>query len=140
MRENQDRHIESLQNQVSELSAKLGPSHTNCDYWKSENGRVQSQIIDLINDYLQKHTRVNENVEFRYISDISIKAKLYNKYSEFEKCVDDIDKFEFERKHCSPALLIINPIEKEFSIFSEKFIPFIEESIEQIFKGTKLEE
>lgn len=41
--------IESLQNKITELSAKLGPGHTNCDYWKAENGRVQSQIIELIN-------------------------------------------------------------------------------------------
>jgi hypothetical protein len=25
-------------------------NHTNCDYWKSENGRVQSQIIDVIDE------------------------------------------------------------------------------------------
>lgn len=36
-----------LQNQINMLQATL-KNHSNCDYWKSENGRVQSQIIDLI--------------------------------------------------------------------------------------------
>jgi hypothetical protein len=25
-------------------------NHTNCDYWKAENGRVQSQIIDVVDE------------------------------------------------------------------------------------------
>lgn len=37
--ERKDALIESLQNQ-----------HSNCDYWKNENGRVQSQIIDIIDE------------------------------------------------------------------------------------------
>lgn len=40
---------EFLQSQVELLKSQLS-THSNCDYWKSENGRVQSQIIDLIND------------------------------------------------------------------------------------------
>jgi hypothetical protein len=38
-----------LETKVAELESAL-KSHQNCDYWKSENGRVQSQIIELIND------------------------------------------------------------------------------------------
>jgi hypothetical protein len=38
-----------LQEQINILQKNLA-NHTNCDYWKRENGRVQSQIIDLIND------------------------------------------------------------------------------------------
>ena len=37
--QNKDAMITSLQNQ-----------HSGCDYWKSENGRVQSQIIDVIDE------------------------------------------------------------------------------------------
>lgn len=37
--QNKDAMITSLQNQ-----------HSNCDYWKREIGRVQSQIIELINE------------------------------------------------------------------------------------------
>lgn len=35
---------------------KFKANHQNCDYWKSENGRVQSQIIDLINDAYENET------------------------------------------------------------------------------------
>lgn len=38
-----------LQSQINELQATL-KNHSNCDYWKSENGRIQGQIIDLINN------------------------------------------------------------------------------------------
>lgn len=36
-----------LESQIEELKKQLS-NHQNCDYWKNENGRVQSQIIDLI--------------------------------------------------------------------------------------------
>ena len=39
---------EYLQNQIKILQNNLA-AHQNCDYWKAENGRVQSQLIDLIN-------------------------------------------------------------------------------------------
>ena len=38
-----------LQNQINMLQNNL-KNHQNCDYWKSENGRVQSQIIDVIDE------------------------------------------------------------------------------------------
>ena len=38
-----------LEEQVNELKAQLA-NHQNCDYWKAENGRVQSQIIDIIDE------------------------------------------------------------------------------------------
>lgn len=44
-----DTKISELQDIISRQNAAL-TTHQNCDYWKSENGRVQSQIIDLIND------------------------------------------------------------------------------------------
>jgi hypothetical protein len=43
--QNKDAMITSLQNQ-----------HANCDYWKNENGRVQSQIIDVINAFYDFET------------------------------------------------------------------------------------
>ena len=36
-----------LQTQINELKSQL-KNHSNCDYWKSENGRVQGQLIQLI--------------------------------------------------------------------------------------------
>ena len=38
-----------LQSQIDELKKQLA-SHQNCDYWKSENGRIGRQLIDLVND------------------------------------------------------------------------------------------
>lgn len=34
---------------IAELEAQLR-NHQNCDYWKSENGRIGSQLINLVND------------------------------------------------------------------------------------------
>lgn len=41
-----------LQDQVNMLQNNL-KNHQNCDYWKAENGRVQSQIIDVIDEIYQ---------------------------------------------------------------------------------------
>ena len=44
-----------IENALPEVTAKIAEleatlkNHQNCDYWKSENGRVQSQLIDLVN-------------------------------------------------------------------------------------------
>lgn len=40
---------EYLQNEIDTLKKQLA-SHQNCDYWKSENGRIGSQLINLVND------------------------------------------------------------------------------------------
>lgn len=40
---------EYLQSQIDELKSQLS-KHSNCDYWKAENGRIQSQIIDVIDE------------------------------------------------------------------------------------------
>lgn len=40
--------IAELEDIVSRQNSALS-THQNCDYWKSENGRVQSQLIELIN-------------------------------------------------------------------------------------------
>ena len=44
--------IDFLQNQINMLQNNL-KSHQNCDYWKNENGRVQSQIIDVIDSFYE---------------------------------------------------------------------------------------
>ena len=41
--------IKELKDIISRQNSALA-THQNCDYWKSENGRVQGQIIELIND------------------------------------------------------------------------------------------
>jgi len=47
--------IAELQDIISRQNSAL-TTHQNCDYWKSENGRVQGQIISLIN-----HSYENES-------------------------------------------------------------------------------
>lgn len=46
---------EYLQSQINELKSQLS-AHSNCDYWKKENGRVQGQIIDVINSFYEFET------------------------------------------------------------------------------------
>lgn len=46
---------EYLQSQIDELKAQLS-THSNCDYWKKENGRIQSQIIDVVNAFYDFET------------------------------------------------------------------------------------
>ena len=48
-----------LQSQIDELKAQLS-RHENCDYWKSENGRIQSQIIELIHSSYAEETEASE--------------------------------------------------------------------------------
>lgn len=50
-----------LQSQIDELKKQLN-NHQNCDYWKAENGRVQGQIIDVINSYFEDETDAIEIV------------------------------------------------------------------------------
>ena len=44
-----------IENALPEVTAKIAEleatlkNHQNCDYWKSENGRIQRQLIDLVN-------------------------------------------------------------------------------------------
>jgi hypothetical protein len=40
--------VQELQVQL-DLAKSALQMHQNCDYWKSENGRIQSQLIDLVN-------------------------------------------------------------------------------------------
>ena len=41
--------VAELKDIISRQNSAL-ETHQNCDYWKSENGRIQGQIIELIND------------------------------------------------------------------------------------------
>ena len=50
---------EYLQSQIDDLKSQLS-KHSNCDYWKSENGRVQGQIIQLINESYDNETDADE--------------------------------------------------------------------------------
>lgn len=51
-----------LQSQIDELKKQLS-SHQNCDYWKSENGRIQRQLIDVINSAYENDADASEILE-----------------------------------------------------------------------------
>ena len=51
-------------NEITELKNQLA-SHQNCDYWKSENGRVQGQLIELVDAFYE-----DEQNNYEIINDI----------------------------------------------------------------------
>ena len=58
-----DELINRLQDEVSALTEKIGPNHQNCDYWKSENGRIGRQLIDVINSAYENESEASEILE-----------------------------------------------------------------------------
>lgn len=53
---------EFLQTQIDALQTQL-KSHQNCDYWKAENGRIGSQLIDLVNNAYDEDADASEILE-----------------------------------------------------------------------------
>ena len=51
-----------LQSQIDELKSQLA-SHQNCDYWKSENGRIGRQLIDLVNSSYDEDADASDILE-----------------------------------------------------------------------------
>lgn len=73
---------EFMQARIAELESQL-KSHQNCDYWKSENGRVQSQIINLINagyddelDSSEILITLGEIIDYRPVKEIEFTATM----------------------------------------------------------------
>lgn len=58
-----DELINRLQDEVSSLTEKIGPNHQNCDYWKSENGRIGQQLINLVNNAYDNDSDASEILE-----------------------------------------------------------------------------
>ena len=58
-----DEYITRLQDEVSALTEKIGPNHQNCDYWKSENGRIGQQLINLVNNAYDNDSDASEILE-----------------------------------------------------------------------------
>lgn len=58
-----DEYITRLQDEVSSLAEKIGPNHQNCDYWKSENGRIGQQLINLVNNAYDNDSDASEILE-----------------------------------------------------------------------------
>jgi len=58
-----------IENALPEVTAKIAEleatlkNHQNCDYWKSENGRIGSQLINLINTAYENDAEASEILE-----------------------------------------------------------------------------
>lgn len=58
-----------IENALPEVTAKIAEleatlkNHQNCDYWKSENGRIGRQLIDLINSAYENDAEASEILE-----------------------------------------------------------------------------
>jgi len=58
-----------IENALPEVTAKIAEleatlkNHQNCDYWKSENGRIGSQLINLINNAYENDAEASEILE-----------------------------------------------------------------------------
>ena len=58
-----------IENALPEVTAKIAEleatlkNHQNCDYWKSENGRIQRQLIDVINSAYENDAEASEILE-----------------------------------------------------------------------------
>jgi hypothetical protein len=71
-----------MQERINELTAQLA-NHQNCDYWKAENGRVQGQVIDLINSLVEEDmdqdeivTTLSEIVDYQPKKEIEFTATI----------------------------------------------------------------
>lgn len=54
--------VQELQIQL-DLAKSALQMHQNCDYWKSENGRIGSQLIALINDAYENESDASDILE-----------------------------------------------------------------------------
>lgn len=78
-----DAIIVRLQDEISNLSQKLGADHQNCDYWKSENGRIGRQLIALVDNSYDKDlssdeilTQLCEIIDYEPIKTIEFSARV----------------------------------------------------------------
>ena len=63
-----------MEEQVNELKAQLA-NHQNCDYWKAENGRIGSQLIELVNDAYEDGYKDKEEILTEICSIIDYEPK-----------------------------------------------------------------
>lgn len=72
---------EFLQTQINELKKQLAV-HQNCDYWKAENGRVQGQLIQLIDQAFENGdegvsvTDLCEIIDYNPVKEIEFTATI----------------------------------------------------------------
>ena len=72
---------EFLQTQINELKMQLAV-HQNCDYWKAENGRVQGQLIQLIDQAFENGdegvsvTDLCEIIDYNPVKEIEFTATI----------------------------------------------------------------
>ena len=71
-----------MQEQINELTAKLA-NHQNCDYWKAENGRIGSQLIELVTEGFEESldsedilNRICEIIDFEPKKEVEFTATI----------------------------------------------------------------
>jgi hypothetical protein len=70
-----------LQSQINDMKSQL-KNHSNCDYWKAENGRVQGQLIQLIDQAFENGedtvsvTDLCEIIDYNPVKEIEFTATI----------------------------------------------------------------
>lgn len=91
-----------LETRVAELEAQL-KSHQNCDYWKSENGRIQRQLIDTINDAYEGDkdaseilTEIRDIIDYHPTKTVEFTARIQVSGS-VDVPIDELADFDIEQ-------------------------------------------
>ena len=100
--EKKDSLITRLQDEVSSLTQKLGADHKNCDYWKSENGRIGSQLIALVDNSYDEElssdeilTQICEIIDYNPTKTIEFEGAIHF-YGTIEVPRSEQDDFDLE--------------------------------------------
>lgn len=90
-----------LESRIAQLESQL-KLHQNCDYWKSENGRVQGQIIELIRSAYAEELDAKEIlvdlariIDFNPTKEIQFTATI-SFTGTIEVSMEDEDEFDLE--------------------------------------------
>lgn len=91
-----------LETRVEALEEQL-KSHQNCDYWKSELGRIQRQMIDTINDGYEGDKdateilkEMSEIIDYNPVKTIEFTATMSFSGS-IDIPMDEVDSFDLEQ-------------------------------------------
>ncbi len=92
---------EFLQSQINEMQSQL-KNHSNCDYWKAENGRVQGQLIQLIDQAFENGedtvsvTDLCEIIDYNPVKEIEFTATI-SFTGRIEIPMHEADDFDLEQ-------------------------------------------
>ena len=90
-----------LQSQINDMKSQL-KNHSNCDYWKAENGRVQGQLIQLIDQAFENGedtvsvTDLCEIIDYNPVKEIEFTATI-SFTGRIEIPMHEADDFDLEQ-------------------------------------------